>query len=626
MNLGDLKTGIRRIWCCLWKRAGRLCSIQDIDPVEGRPENIRVLYWGYTSRAIRIRRAAYLFMLLTFSIYVAIFFGIGIFVNVYVFGEKAMKDLVDARDEARRTYQVSLPDFNDVARSSHDTKVVVAVGNDGTIFVSADNGKNWKSIASGTGNDLYSVAFSTDGESVIAVGADGTVLTSTDSGRSWNAGKSGTRKDLNEVVLNEDGATAIVAGDDGRLLASSDSGETWNELNDVTPDAVDLNGLALGRSGGVAVAVGDDRTIMVSHDNGGSWKPRIIDGINPKADFNAVAFGSDDEGVFVGDDKTIIEFSRDGNDNNDMKFKPVETGDADGSRRTDFDAIAFSRNGETAIAVGGRRDRGLIWAYDGKKKTWCEGSSNVGDRLNAVALDGDGDRAVAVGRDGAVLISTDYGRQWHSRDVGTANELYAVTIDEEGKVAIAVGENGTILRSESSHGSGFMEFESVFPRLESVPEIEPGTSNVANSNTVTEAAFFYAQLIYRNLVIVGPVLVLIFAIRYLVILTRYTLRLSAFYDARGDAVLFALSPEEKTGSPQPPPVEQGSSQCEEEQADPPRLPEADSDLPRPTNVGELEQLMRAVSPDDLDFGRTPKTTIEQVARLAKVIVGRREET
>ena len=35
--------------------------------------------------------------------------------------------------------------------------------------------------------------------------------------------------------------------------------------------------------------------------------------------------------------------------------------------------------------------------------------------------------------------------------------------------------------------------------------------------------------------------------------------------------------------------------------------------------------MLAVSPDDLDFGRTPKITIEEVARLAKVIVGRRKK-
>ncbi len=436
--------------------------------------------------------------------------------------------------------------------------------------------------------------------------------------------ESGTRKDLNKIVLDENGATGIAAGDDGRILASSDGGESWNELNDVTPEAKDLNGLALSRDGRVAVAVGDDRTIMVSHGNDGSlhgdrgsWSSNSVDNGNPKVDFNAVAFGSGGKGVLVGDDKTIFVFSRNVNGKRSLDFEKIDTGDTTGkSRRMDFEAVAFSGDDRTVIAVGGRRNRGIVWAYyyDGENESWREGASDIGDRLNAVALDEDGGRAVAVGRDGAILVSTDRGKGWHSRDTGTANELHAVTLDRKGMVAIAVGEKGTILRSESSSEGVFLEFESITPRRQ-------------DSSPVSTETVLFTELVYPNVLIIGPILVLMFVIRYLVVLTRYNLRLAAFYDARGDAVLFSLPAKESADTPHRPGDEGGAPSSPDGGAGPSQSQHSGkrADLPRPKDIGELERLMRAVSPDDLDFGRTPKTTIEEVARLAKVIVGRRKK-
>ena len=620
-----LGTMIRRIADCLLERLPRLCSVHDDpvsvhdDPVYGISINVQVLYRGYASRARKLRRYALWCLVLTFVTYLYIFGGSVLITLEYQ--ERAKKDIDQSLERATQTedFQSAL---NDVARSSHKTEVVVAVGEDGAVLVSGDSGRNWVEVESGTLHDLYSVAFSSDGKTVIASGDSGTVLVSEDFGWSWDVKESGTRKDLNKIVLDENGATGIAAGDDGRILVSSDGGVSWNELNDVTPEAKDLNGLALSRDGRVAVAVGDDRTVMVSHGNDGSlhgdrgsWSSNSVDNGDPKIDFNAVAFGSGGKGVLVGDDKTIFVFSRNVNGERNLDFEKIDTGDTTGrSRRMDFEAVAFSGDDRTAIAVGGRRNRGIVWAYDGENESWREGASDIGDRLNAVALDEEGGRAVAVGRDGAILVSTDHGKGWHSRGAGTASELHAVTLDKKGMVAIAVGERGTILRSESSSKGVFLEFESITPRRQ-------------DSSPVSTETVFFTGLVYRNVLLIGPILVLILVVRYLVVLTRYNLRLAAFYDARGDAILFSLPARESADTPHRLGDEGGAPSSPDGGAGPSQSQHSGekADFPRPKDIDELERLMRAVSPDDLDFGRTPKTTIEEVARLAKVIVGRRKK-
>ena len=96
---------------------------------------------------------------------------------------------------------------------------------------------------------------------------------------------------------------------------------------------------------------------------------------------------------------------------------------------------------------------------------------------------------------------------------------------------------------------------------------------------------------------------------------------------RGDAVLFSLPAKESADTPHRPGDEGGAPSSPDGGAGPSQSQHSGekADFPRPKDISELERLMLAVSPDDLDFGRTPKTTIEEVARLAKVIVGRRKK-
>ena len=386
-------------------------------------------------------------------------------------------------------------------------------------------------------------------------------------------------------------------GDDGLIRVSADGGKTWANPDNVTPK--DINGVALSGNGMIAVAVGDDKVVRVSSDGGRSWGTTSVSAGDAKDDYEAVALSGDADmtAVAVGDDGAILVSTGLGTSRG-APWVPRGSGDA----RGDFRAVAFSGDGGTAIAVG---RRGVIWASTDGGKNWGSRTSNVGDHLEAIALSDDGAIAVAVGRDGTTLVSIDQGATWHNRDSRTANGLYAVALGGGARLAIMAGENDTVLRSKSST-------REVFPEIEAAPEMgrkregqrkesrsektddEESSQRAGNCRDGTVDCSqgglwnnpFFQSLLQINILRLEIILVLFFMVQYLISLTRYNLQLAAFYDARRDVIL--LAPEET--------------------------------LPRPANVEEFERMVNALSPDGLDFGRSPKTVVDQAIRMARFIV------
>ena len=73
----------------------------------------------------------------------------------------------------------------------------VAVGPDGTILTSSDNGISWCSRTAGISQSLFGITYGNS--TFVAVGANGTILTSSD-GISWTSRTSGTSKYLYEIT------------------------------------------------------------------------------------------------------------------------------------------------------------------------------------------------------------------------------------------------------------------------------------------------------------------------------------------------------------------------------------------------------------------------------------------
>ena len=150
-----------------------------------------------------------------------------------------------------------------------DPQHAAAVGNLGTIIVTADGGERWTAATvpeSSNPNKLFRVRIF-DGVAW-TVGEFGALLRSTDQGVTWSRALPEKDRAWNDVFFL--GRQGWLVGEFGTLMKTADGGETWNEV--ATPNQVSLMSVAF-RDALHGVAVGLSGTIMVSADGGETWRP-----------------------------------------------------------------------------------------------------------------------------------------------------------------------------------------------------------------------------------------------------------------------------------------------------------------------------------------------------------------
>lgn len=530
-----------------------------------------------------LQRLAIVYLLLTFALFAAaawIYLGAA---------DRAAKDA----ETLTRPEELRAVDFHDTATNPGDGTVTV-VGDDSSILVFSDDGDVERSYkrAGGTRSSLRSIAFSGDGRTAVVAGDDGVILVSGDRGKSWNTARSNTGNDFTGIALSKDGEIAVAVGDRGLIRISRDGGRTWVAPEPANVTSKHLNGVALSDSGKTVVAVADDDSVLVSMNEGRRWpciagktnQPCSRD--NAKHDLEAVAFRGEGDtamAVAVGDGGTIL-VSCDGS----RKWRRRDEVD----RKRRFYAVAFSERGLTAVAVG---RHGEIWTSDGlcTHRKWTSRDTKAGNSLEAVALNEDGRIAVAVGGDGTVLVSRDRGVTWRAPYSRTAHRLHAVTFSRDGRSATAVGDESTILRLSLSpsgatpdevtllNAKSILKKSTLQERDQGRIEAPEKADKAPEKADKTKIASIYT-IIER----IGIVFIVLVMVQYLMSLARYNLRLAAFYKARRDTI---------------------------------RL--AEKELPRPESIDELERMMQALSPDDLDFGRASRNPVNLAMQLARSIRG-----
>ena len=156
----------------------------------------------------------------------------------------------------------------------------LTVGQDGVVYTS-QNQVTWVSQASGVTATLYGVAYNGAGTGYVAVGNTGTVVVSLD-GAVWTTQNSETLAQLNSVVY--DGASYIAVGNGG-VITSSVNGIDWVvKTSGVTQN---LASVATGIVGStyVTIAVGATGTAISSSDGAGTiWSPVAIGTTNTLTD------------------------------------------------------------------------------------------------------------------------------------------------------------------------------------------------------------------------------------------------------------------------------------------------------------------------------------------------------
>ena len=134
----------------------------------------------------------------------------------------------------------------------------VAVGDDGTIISSADDGFTWTIDNTVTTKNIRSVKFFND--RWIAVGDRGTVLIS-DLGAVWELYYSGFKYNLTDVTFINNQYFAI--GNKGSILESNDPTTTWNLR--LSNQSADLYSIA--NNSNDPVVVGDAGTVLMQADS-----------------------------------------------------------------------------------------------------------------------------------------------------------------------------------------------------------------------------------------------------------------------------------------------------------------------------------------------------------------------
>ena len=436
-------------------------------------------------------------------------------------------------------------------------------------------------------HDFNGIATMRGGETAVVAGDDGLIMISDGDRRSWIKAPSNTERDVYGIALSDYGRTAVAVGRRGLIRFSSDGGETWEDPGNVAPQNID--GVALSGDGKIAVAVGDAGLARISRDGGKTWEdPSNITTEN--ININGVALRQSSEvAIFVGDDGLIRVVST-GHEKWNIRNDTREG-------RDDFRAVAISTDGKVAIAVG---ERGLVSRSDDSGKKWSRVQSNVGVHLNAVTLSSDGAVAIAVGDDGTVLVSTDGGKNWDGRNSGTSNALNAVALEKGDTAALIVGDNRTILQLTPSGQVGFSKIASVgelqIRRALSEEEIRE-IENLEEETTSEYSATKDKVLVYSTSLRIGSILVFLLWVRQIANLMHYNLRLAVYYEARAKAIeLFRSGDLSRPGD--------------------------ENALSRQERIALLEQLMHAVSPDNIDIGRSPRSVVEYAMRLARAMLRR----
>lgn len=105
---------------------------------------------------------------------------------------------------------------------------VLMVGEQGSVYRSADQGQNWELLATGNKGTLW-VGIVLADDSILVGGISGKILRSSDQGKSWTPVSSGTKSSITDFIELADGQIQGVALD-GYSLASSDHGASFKAI------------------------------------------------------------------------------------------------------------------------------------------------------------------------------------------------------------------------------------------------------------------------------------------------------------------------------------------------------------------------------------------------------------
>lgn len=145
---------------------------------------------------------------------------------------------------------------------------VWSVGDKSNVFFSNDNGNNWTQQSTPYQyDDLKSVWF-TDSQTGSTVGTTGIIYGTTNSGNTWKYQEGDHSNPTYKAVYFINENVGWIVGKDGVILYTADGGKTWVKKISGTKETLNAVGFRDNQNG---YAAGDNGTMLQTNDGGSSW-------------------------------------------------------------------------------------------------------------------------------------------------------------------------------------------------------------------------------------------------------------------------------------------------------------------------------------------------------------------
>jgi photosystem II stability/assembly factor-like uncharacterized protein len=148
--------------------------------------------------------------------------------------------------------------------------VMVVAGDSGRALRSADEGRTWEPVDTGSSEHLYGSYADENRGVLFLMGAKGTMLRSTDLGQRWSSVSTGSDQELRRMLRDPQTGALLCFGTFGTVLRSQDDGLTWKKSATGT-DGVLRKGLVEPRTGNLLLA-GSRGALLRSTDGGRRWE------------------------------------------------------------------------------------------------------------------------------------------------------------------------------------------------------------------------------------------------------------------------------------------------------------------------------------------------------------------
>ncbi|MDX9722004.1 MAG: YCF48-related protein, partial [Myxococcota bacterium] len=389
--------------------------------------------------------------------------------GVILVGESASLWAVDEqRDERQQVWHASPLDLKALAVAKEALPMApnlrqghmgLAVGKQGALMRSLNRGLSFVPEASGSSEELNAVALSRDARHAFVGGARGTLLYDQDAKSDWQPRPAPSQEDILSMLYLEQQKRLVVLTSSA-VFYSDDQALTWTRAHEAEAT---LRGMR--QFGERLFALGDASQLYYSDDAATTWSRVSLPGEHALRDMSQ----NDAVTVLVGTRGTVLSASagelvfRAQTSGSSADLLAVVSSKAGFWASASDATLLFSATGtvwerkappfQSALVGAFEQDgmwfvgagQALLYSADGEH--WSARASIV-SAIHDLAFFDD-EVGLAVGDDGTVLKSTDGGQSWFERSSRSKENLYAVAVEPNGNAAVALGSRGAAVRSRS---------------------------------------------------------------------------------------------------------------------------------------------------------------------------------